>query len=500
MDGFAGLAQGFAVLAAPLNAQGCLIGLLIGVGAILLPGISAAPLVVLLIPFTYGLPDIMAMLMLVSAAIGAIYGRSLAALYSTGLEQTAQTRTMVLSCTARALCAGALIAAIVAVLLAPLDLPLLLGPAELVSITLFILLAGAAFAHGSLASALAMIVLGTLLSSADPDFETGESRLFHAERFASGFAYANFVLGFYVIPEVINALQGSSRVRRRLLPQGEPSAGFWRAAVFGTVAGLLGGKGVAPADSDDDQTADVVALGRELTLAQITSAMTANDIRFTASLYALMVLAVPMSVAGRFIYDGFGIHGFVAGPVVIFKQPDMFWGIFAGLIAAHGVLLAGIFTFAPLLHYLPRIDYRIAAPVTLSLCCFGVFSSNDSDLAVMLVAGIAGYLMMRAGFDRGLFAISFVLGPALEGDLRRSIQIARGEFSLYLTRPIAAAFIISAVLLLIGVRLWRYRMARRGTRMRASAAATVFEELRRRHRQSTAQHGFSPPSSTFPPP
>jgi putative tricarboxylic transport membrane protein len=162
-----------------------------------------------------------------------------------------------------------------------------------------------------------------------------------------------------------------------------------------------------------------------------------------------------LSAAAALLVGTLTIHGIVPGPQVMSKQPELFWPIFPTIILVCAV--APLIIIPVALVRLPRIGLQIFAPVLLVWCCFCIYSLNTAtvDVAVVLLFGVLGYLMIQLEVDRGLLVIGLVMGPFLEENIRRSLLIARGDPFVFLYRPISATFLIAAVILLVSVALWR---------------------------------------------
>ena len=148
------------------------------------------------------------------------------------------------------------------------------------------------------------------------------------------------------------------------------------------------------------------------------------------------------------------IHGIVPGPQVMTKQPDLFWGMIASMWFGNLMLVIINLPLVGLWVRLLRVPYRLLYPMILIFCCIGVYSINNAPADVYLTAAFAliGYWLVKHDFEPAPMLLGFVLGPLMEENLRRAMLIARGDWTVFLTRPISAGLlIVSAILLVIAV-------------------------------------------------
>jgi putative tricarboxylic transport membrane protein len=145
------------------------------------------------------------------------------------------------------------------------------------------------------------------------------------------------------------------------------------------------------------------------------------------------------------------IHGIVPGPQVMTKQPDLFWGMIASMWIGNLMLVIINLPLVGVWVRLLRVPYRLLFPMILIFCCIGVYSINNSPADVIMTACFAllGYWLMKHDFEPAPMLLGFVLGPLMEENLRRAMLIARGDPTVFVTRPISASLIAVAVLMLV---------------------------------------------------
>jgi putative tricarboxylic transport membrane protein len=144
------------------------------------------------------------------------------------------------------------------------------------------------------------------------------------------------------------------------------------------------------------------------------------------------------------------IHGLQPGPLLMKDHPDFFWGVVISMYIGNLIL---VFLNLPLIPFwvrMLRVPYPILFPLIVLFCLVGAFSLNNSayDILVMLGFGVLGYLMRKLNYEGAPLVMAFVLGPLLELNLRRSLIVSDGSFLIFFTRPISAAILGTAVLIL----------------------------------------------------
>jgi putative tricarboxylic transport membrane protein len=144
------------------------------------------------------------------------------------------------------------------------------------------------------------------------------------------------------------------------------------------------------------------------------------------------------------------IHGIAPGPQVIVNQPELFWGMVVSMWLGNLMLLAINLPLVGVWVRLLRVPYRHLFPMIIVFCCIGVYSLNNAPFDVMMTAifGVVGYWLVKHDFEPAPMILGFVLGPLMEENLRRAMLIARGDATVFLTRPISATLMAVSVLML----------------------------------------------------
>ncbi|HVL74068.1 MAG TPA: tripartite tricarboxylate transporter permease [Beijerinckiaceae bacterium] len=485
MDIFSNLALGFSVALTLQNIGlaflGCMVGTLIGV----LPGVGPIATIAMLLPITFGLDPVGALIMLAGIYYGAQYGGSTTAILVNipgeatsvvtvldGHQMARQGRAgIALGISAiGSFFAGCVATVVIAALGAPLTrLALIFGPAEYFSLMVMGLVFAVVLARGSLLRAVAMILVGILLSTVGTDLETGQERMTFGLMFlADGIDFAVLAMGLFGIAEILRNLDHSETrdvVRKkigRLLPNWEDmkqsAMPILRGTGIGAALGILPGNGAvlgpfASYTIEKKIAADPSRFGRGA-IEGVAGPESANNAGAQTSFIPLLTLGIPPNAVMALMVGAMTIHGIVPGPQVMTKNPNLFWGMIASMWIGNLMLLVINLPLIGLWVKLLQVPYRLLFPAILMFCCIGIYSVNSAPSDVLAIAafGIMGYALIKFGFEPAPLLLGFVLGRLMEEYLRRALIISRGDMMTFLDRPISALLLaIAAIMLVIAV-------------------------------------------------
>src|SRR6187401_2558371 len=478
----ANLALGFSVAAHPYNIGFCLLGALVGTLVGVLPGIGTVATVAMLLPITFGLPPVGALIMLAGIYYGAQYGGSTTSILVNipgeagsvvtaldGFQMAKQGRAGPALAIAAigSFFAGCVATVLIAVLGAPLTkLALAFGPAEYFSLMVLGLVFAVVLAKGSVLKAIAMIVFGLLLSMVGSDIETGASRMaFNIPELADGLGFATVAMGVFGFAEIIRNLDAGAEMNRDLVQQKitglmptrkdlmDSAPAILRGTVLGSILGILPGGGAVIASFaaytfEKKISKNPQRFGRGA-IEGVAAPESANNAAAQTSFIPLLTLGIPPNAVMALMVGAMTIHGIVPGPQVMTKQPELFWGMIASMWVGNLMLVIINLPLVGVWVALLRVPYRLLYPSIIVFCCIGIYSINNSptDVVIAAIFGLVGYWLTKHDFEPAPLVLAFVLGPLMEENLRRAMLIARGDATVFATRP------ISAVLLLISLSL-----------------------------------------------
>lgn len=476
------LALGFSVAAQPMNIAFCLLGALVGTLVGVLPGIGTVATVAMLLPITFGLPPVGALIMLAGIYYGAQYGGSTTSVLVNipgeatsvvtcldGHQMARQGRAgAALSIAAiGSFIAGCFATVLVAALGEPLThIALLFGPAEYFALMVLGLMFAVVLAKGSVVKAITMILLGIVLSMIGTDIETGAGRMtFDIPEIADGIGFANVAMGLFGFAEIIRNLEMSQESRelvqskiKGLMPTRKDlkdSAGaIARGTLLGSILGILPGGGAvvssfAAYTFEKKISKHPERFGRGA-IEGVAAPESANNAAAQTSFIPLLTLGIPPNAVMALMVGAMTIHGIIPGPQVMTKQPELFWGMIASMWLGNLMLVVINLPLVGVWVSLLRVPYRLLFPSIIVFCCIGIYSINNSPADVLIAAafGIVGYWLVKHDFEPAPLVLAFVLGPLMEENLRRAMLIARGDASVFVTRPISGGLILVAVILL----------------------------------------------------
>src|SRR5579862_957044 len=476
------LALGFGVSLTPMNLFLCLIGALVGTLIGVLPGVGPLATIAMLLPITFGLPPVGALIMLAGIYYGAQYGGSTTSI----LVNIPGESSSVVTCLdghqmarrgragpALAIAAigsffaGCVATVLVAALGGPLtSMALLFGPAEYFSLMVLGLCFAVVLARGSILKALVMVLLGLLLSMVGSDIETGQSRMaFDIPELSDGIGFVVVAMGVFGFTEIMRNLeQGESRevLKTKLTglmptwPDLKASASaIGRGTLLGSVLGILPGGGAvissfAAYTFEKKMAKDPSRFGRGA-IEGVASPESANNAAAQTSFIPLLTLGIPPNAVMALMVGAMTIHGIVPGPQVMTKQPDLFWGMIASMWVGNLMLIVINLPMVGMWVRLLRVPYRLMFPSIVVFCAIGIYSINNAPMDVVLagVFGLVGYWLVKHDFEPAPLLLGMVLGPLMEENLRRALLISRGDWSVFITRPLSAVLMAAAAGLLV---------------------------------------------------
>jgi putative tricarboxylic transport membrane protein len=364
--------------------------------------------------------------------------------------------------------AGCVATVLVAALGAPLtSIALLFGPAEYFSLMALGLIFAVVLAKGSLIKALAMILTGLLMSMVGSDLETGIGRMtFDVPELSDGIGFVTVAMGVFGFAEIIRNLEGSAEDRSivqakvtGLMPTRQDlidSAGaIGRGTIIGSILGILPGGGAVIASfaayTFEKRFSKHPERFGNGAIQGVAAPESANNAAAQTSFIPLLTLGIPPNAVMALMVGAMTIHGIVPGPQVMTKQPDLFWGMIASMWLGNMMLVIINLPLVGVWVTLLRVPYRLLYPAILVFCYIGIYSINNApaDVIIAAVFGILGYWLVKHEFEPAPLILGFVLGPLMEENLRRAMLIARGDWTVFITRPISGALIGTAVLLLV---------------------------------------------------
>ena len=457
---------------------GVLLGTLIGV----LPGIGPVPTIAMLLPITYALPPVSALIMLAGIYYGAQYGGSTTAI----LVNLPGESSSVVTCidgyqmarqgkAGKALAvaafgsfiAGTFATMLIAAFAPPLaEVALKFGPAEYFSLMVLGLIAAVVLASGSLMKAIGMIVLGLLLGIVGTDVNSGLQRYsLGIPELSDGIGFVTIAMGLFGFAEIIINLE--QKEKREVFTKNV--SGIWlkwtefkealpaivRGTGIGSVLGILPGGGAllsafASYTVEKTLAKDPSRFGKGA-IQGVAGPESANNAGAQTSFIPLLTLGIPPNAVMALMVGAMTIHSIQPGPQVMTSNPKLFWGLIVSMWIGNLMLVVLNLPLIGIWIKLLQVPYRLLYPAILLFCCIGVYSINNSVFDVFMTAGfgILGWIFVKVECEPAPLLLGFILGPMMEENLRRALLLSRGDPSVFVTRPISAVMLGMAVALLL---------------------------------------------------
>ncbi len=482
MDIFNNMILGFTVAFTPWNLFYCLFGALIGTLIGVLPGVGPAATIALLLPFTFNVPPVTALIMLAGIYYGSQYGGSTTSILVnipgesssvvTCLDGYAMARQGRAGPALAIAAMGSFFAGCVATVMICLSAPMLgelalkFGPAEYFSMMVLGLVGATMLAHGSLLKAIAMILFGLVLGLVGTDVNSGTRRFtFGISTLFDGIDFVVVVMGLFGLAEIISSLDHEKKKEilttkvSGLMPTRSDLKASWKAVIRGTVLGSV--LGILPGGGAILSSFASYALEKRIAsdpsrfgigaIEGVAGPESANNAGAQTSFIPMLTLGIPTNGVMALMLGAMMIHGITPGPRVMVERPDLFWGLIVSMWIGNLMLVVLNLPLIGIWVRLLTVPYRFLYPAIVMFCCIGVYSLNNSifDLAMATGFGIVGYILLKLDCEPAPLVLGFILGPMMEVYFRRAMVLSRGDFTVFFTQPISLTMLLAAAILLL---------------------------------------------------
>jgi TctA family transporter len=494
MDLFKNLYLGFTVALSLQNLWYCFLGCFLGTLIGVLPGIGPVATIAMLLPITFNLPPIPALIMLAGIYYGASYGGSTTAIlvnlpgesssvvtcidgYQMGQQGRAGPALAIAAI--GSFFAGCIGTVLIALFGPPLaELAFAFGAAEYFSMMVLGLISAVVLASGSLIKAIGMILIGLLGGIVGTDVNSGIARYsFGISELSDGIGFVSVAMGMFGFGEIISNLGQSSIDRtvavsevKSLMPTKDDikmSIGpIIRGTAIGTVFGILPGAHTVIASFssytlEKKIAKDPTRFGKGA-IEGVAGPESANNAAAQTCFIPLLTLGIPTGAVMALMIGAITIQGIAPGPQVMTQRPDLFWGMIASMWIGNLMLVILNLPLIGMWVQFLKIPYRLMFPGICLFICVGAYSLNNSpfDVYIAGIFGYFGYYSSKWGCEPAPLILGFVLGPLMEENLRRAMLISRGDASVFFTRPISLGMLLVAFALLAMIIAPQFRQKR----------------------------------------
>jgi TctA family transporter len=317
-------------------------------------------------------------------------------------------------------------------------------------------------AQGSIIKAVGMVVLGVALGLVGTDVQTGQQRFtFGIPELSDGIGFVPIAMGMFGIAEIVLNLERpesrsvlSSKVGSLWLTKEEfkrATPAVLRGTVVGSFLGILPGGGASLAAFGSYMMERKMSKGRHLfgtgAIEGVAGPEAANNAAAQTSFIPLLTLGIPSNAVMALMVGALIIQGIQPGPRMVEAQPDLFWGLIASMWIGNLMLLVINLPMIGMWVKLLQVPYRFLYPSILVFCCIGVYSLNNNvfDVYMTVLFTVFGYMCSKLKLEPAPLLIGFVLGPMMEEHLRRAMLLSRGDWAVFIQRPISATMLGIAV-------------------------------------------------------
>jgi TctA family transporter len=496
MEVFDNLWFGMQVAFSWQNVLYCLIGVLLGTLIGVLPGIGPVPTIAMLLPITFNLDPVAALIMLAGIYYGTQYGGSTTAILVNLPGEAASVVTVLdghqMARQGRAgpalavaalgsFFAGCVATLVIATAAPPLaEVALKFGPAEYFSLMVLGLIAATVLAHGSLLKAIAMVVLGLLLGLIGTDVNSGVLRFtFDVPDLADGVGFVIVAMGMFGATEIAANLElrGKREVFlgkvKHLLPSKEDLRRSWGAVLRGTALGSF--LGILPGGGALLSSFAAYSLEKKISrhpeqfgkgaIEGVAGPESANNAGAQTSFIPMLTLGIPGNAVMALMIGALMIQGIAPGPQVMTDKPQLFWGLIASMWLGNALLVILNLPLIGIWIKLLQVPYRFLFPAILVFMGVGVFSlsNNPWDCLMMAAFGVFGYVCVKLECEPAPLILGFILGPLMEENLRRAMLLSRGDPTVFFNpvdKPISFSFLLASLVLLAVIALPNIRRKR----------------------------------------
>ena len=503
METLPSLLHGFTVALSANNLILVFLGSLVGTVIGVLPGLGPTASIALLLPVTIGMDMVSSLIFLAGIYYGAMYGGSTTSILVNIPGEAASVVTCIdgyqmarqgragpaLGMSAFGSFVGGTIGVVAVMLISPIlaETALKFGPTEMFALLLFAFTCIGSLTGKSMARGLLMACFGLLLGSVGTDEIHGVDRFtFGTLYLQDGIGLVPLAMGLFGLGEILYNIERREETGtvletpKNLLPTRED----WRDSKWPIARGSLLGFGIGILPGGMPAVASLLSYAVERRMARqperfgrgaiegVAGPETANNAATAGGFVPLLTLGIPTNSVLALMLAALMLHGVTPGPLLLFKWPDVFWGVIASMYIGNVMLLVLNLPMIGLFVQLLKVPYGILSPLIIMFVLLGAYAINNSaaDVLTTVLFGVAGYAMKRFGLEPAPLILAYVLGPMLESNLSKALILARSSgFSIFLTRP------ISGVLLAMTAAVLTYPLVQhlkrgRGERVRSSNA------------------------------
>ncbi len=482
MDVLGQLAAGFGTALTPENLLFAAVGVTLGTLVGVLPGIGPALTVALLLPLTYNFQPVGAFIMFAGIYYGGMYGGSTTSILLNTPGESASVVTTIegfqmakrgrggtaLSSAAIGSFVAGTLSTLAITLLAPLiaRAALAFQPADYFALMVLAFVSVTALLGRSLLRGLISLFLGLFIGLVGIDNLTGQQRFtFGVPELLNGLDVVVVAVGLFAVGEALYVASRMRNVREEIVPvegsllmNREEFGRSWRPWLRGSAIGFP--IGALPAGGAEIPTFLSYTLEKRLNprapwgkgaIEGVAGPEAANNAAFSGVLVPLLTLGIPTSATAAILLAAFQVYDLRPGPLLFQNSADLVWALIASLYIGNLMLLVLNLPLIRIWVKILQIPRALLYAAILVFATLGVYSASNSlvDVLIMYVIGVVGFFMRRYDFPVGPMILGVILGPMMETQFRRALQVTQGDLSIFVTRPISLVILLLAAAALV---------------------------------------------------
>jgi hypothetical protein len=491
MEILSNILSGFSIAMTATNLLWCLIGVMLGTLVGILPAIGPLAAISILLPMTYGMPNTTTAIIFISGIYyGTQYGGSTTAILLkipgeisstvTTIDGNQMTRngrggSALAIAALGSFFAGTVATLIIAMLAKPLaEIAFLFGASEYAALMMLGLIAAVSISYGSFLKGSAMVLIGILLGLVGADINSGATRFtLGIPELTDGISFAIVAMGIFGLGEIIYNTFHEKKIKaiipslKELYPSkqeiSQSAMPILRGTLLGSILGLLPGGGAMMSSFASYAVEKKISkkpeeFGRGA-VAGVAGPEAANNAGAQTSFIPMLSLGIPTTPVMALIVAILILHGIQPGPQVISNNANLFWGLIASMWIGNFMLLLLNLPLVGIWISVLRISWKVLYPTIVLICVIGAYYINNSwiDVFLLIPFALLGYIFKLLDCEPAPLAMGFVVGALFEEYFRRSLTIARGDWLVFLYRPISLIFILIACALVIMSLVFKYR-------------------------------------------
>lgn len=462
----------------------CFFGVTLGTFIGVLPGIGPLATIAMLMPLTFTLEPMIALIFLAGIYYGALYGGSTASILlrlpgtaasavicldGNAMARQGRANAALVMTTVASFFGGCLAVLVIAAFSPPLArFAIGMGPSEYTALMVFGVIAAAAMSEGSFLKGMAMVLLGMIAGLVGMDIDSGILRYtFGSDHLANGVSIVALAMGLFGVAEVMRNLMSSDagmlihtafRMRDIWPERDDMNRSWWpmtRGAALGSIFGILPGAGpvlssFASYSMEKQISADPSRFGNGA-IEGVVGPEASNNAAAQTSFIPTLTLGIPGDAVMALMLAVLMVHGINPGPNVMSSHPDLFWGLVVSFWVGNVMLMILNLPLIGIWLKMVSIPYRLLFPAIMVFICIGIYSANNNvaDLFLVALLGLVGVLFASLRCDPAPLILGFILGPMLEEYARRALLFSRGDLSVFVKSPLSATLLAGSVVLLV---------------------------------------------------